>query len=50
VYEKTINPDGSKSQRVDIHYKFIGFVPVTLDFLKPLSSPVEYPPLEEVSA
>ena len=26
VYEKTINPDGSKSQRVDIHYKFIGYV------------------------
>ena len=26
VYEKTDNPDGSKSQRVDIHYKFIGYV------------------------
>lgn len=26
VYEKTVNPDGSKSQRVDIHYKFIGYV------------------------
>jgi len=26
VYEKTNNPDGSKSQRVDIHYKFIGYV------------------------
>ena len=27
VYEKTENPDGSKSQRVDIHhYKFIGYV------------------------
>lgn len=26
VYEKTVNPDGSKSQRVDIHYKFIGYI------------------------
>jgi hypothetical protein len=26
VYEKTDNPDGSKSQRVDIYYKFIGYV------------------------
>ncbi len=26
VYEKTDNPDGSKSQRVDVHYKFIGYV------------------------
>lgn len=26
VYEKTDNPDGSKSQRVDIHYKFIVYV------------------------
>ncbi|MFZ5944444.1 MAG: DUF4368 domain-containing protein [Bacillota bacterium] len=26
VYEKTDNPDGSKSQRVDIHYNFIGYV------------------------
>ncbi|MDD2217332.1 MAG: recombinase family protein [Eubacteriales bacterium] len=26
VYEKTDNPDGSKSQLVDIHYKFIGYV------------------------
>lgn len=26
VYDKTDNPDGSKSQRVDIHYKFIGYV------------------------
>jgi hypothetical protein len=23
-----VNPDGSKSQRVDIHYKFIGFMPL----------------------
>lgn len=26
VHEKTNNPDGSKSQRVDIHYKFIGYM------------------------
>lgn len=26
VYEKTNNPDGSKSQRVDTHYKFIRYV------------------------
>ena len=26
VHEKTVNPDGSKSQRVDIHYKFIGYI------------------------
>jgi hypothetical protein len=26
VYEKTDNPDGSNSQQVDIHYKFIGYV------------------------
>lgn len=26
VYEKTENLDGSKSQRVDIHYKFIGYI------------------------
>ncbi len=50
VHEKVVNPDGQKSQRVDIHYKFIGFVPVTVDFLKPLSAPAKYPPLEEVSA
>ncbi len=28
VYEKTENPDGSKSQRVDIYYKFVGYVGV----------------------
>ena len=28
VYEKEDNPDGSKSQRVDIHYKFIGYVDI----------------------
>lgn len=26
VYEKTENADGSKSQRVDIYYKFIGYI------------------------
>lgn len=26
VHEKTVNEDGSKSQRVDIYYKFIGFI------------------------
>ena len=26
VYEKTVDEDGSKSQRVDIHYKFVGYV------------------------
>lgn len=26
VYEKTDNPNGTKSQRVDIYYKFIGYV------------------------
>ena len=25
-HEKTVNLDGSKSQRVDIHYKFIGYI------------------------
>ena len=34
VYEKVINPDGQKSQRVDIHYKFVGMVKVeSLSFL-----------------
>lgn len=28
VYEKEENPDGSKSRRVDIHYKFIGYVDI----------------------
>ncbi len=28
VYEKEENPDGSTSQRVDIHYKFIGYVDI----------------------
>ena len=26
VHEKTILPDGTKCQRVDIHYKFIGYI------------------------
>ena len=26
VYEKTVDEDGSKSQRVDIHYKFVGYI------------------------
>lgn len=26
IHEKTVNPDGSKSQRVDIRYKFIGYL------------------------
>ena len=33
VHEKVTNPDGQKSQRVDIHYKFIGFVPVQIEAL-----------------
>ena len=28
VHEKAVNEDGSKSQRVDIYYKFIGFIPM----------------------
>lgn len=26
--DKIIGEDGSKSQRVDIHYKFIGYIPM----------------------
>ena len=26
VHEKTVNKDGSKSQRVDIYYKFVGYL------------------------
>ena len=26
VHEKTVNEDGSKSQRVDIYYKFVGYI------------------------
>jgi len=49
VHEKVTNPDGQKSQRVDIHYKFIGFVPVTLDFMNLLANTAEYPPPSETS-
>lgn len=30
VHEKTVNEDGSKSQLVDIYYKFIGFISLPL--------------------
>jgi len=40
VYEKTDNPDGSKSQRVDIHYKFIGYVEMKEMFGLPMIIPV----------
>ncbi len=40
VYEKTDNPDGSKSQRVDIHYKFIGYVDITEMLGLPLVTPM----------
>lgn len=36
VYEKTDNPDGSKSQRVDIYYKFIGYVQMKEMFGPPM--------------
>ncbi len=36
VYEKTDNPDGSKSQRVDIHYKYIGYMEMKEMFGLPL--------------
>jgi len=39
VYEKTDNPDGSKSQRVDIHYKFIGYVEMKEMFGLPMVIP-----------
>ena len=26
VYEKTVDWDGAKSQRVDIYYKFVGYI------------------------
>ena len=39
VHEKVANPDGQKSQRVDIHYKFIGFLPVPIDALLALPAP-----------
>ena len=28
MHEKTVNEDGSKSQRVDIYYKFVGYIKV----------------------
>lgn len=40
VYEKTDNPDGSKSQRVDIHYKFIGYVEMKEMFGMPMVIPI----------
>lgn len=39
VYEKTDNPDSSKSQRVDIHYKFIGYVEIKEMFGLPMVIP-----------
>ncbi|MFZ5641776.1 MAG: DUF4368 domain-containing protein [Bacillota bacterium] len=39
VYDKTDNPDGSKSQRVDIHYKFIGYVEMKEMFGLPMVIP-----------
>lgn len=41
VYEKTDNPDGSKSQRVDIYYKFIGYVEMKEMFGLPMIIPVD---------
>ncbi len=41
VYEKTDNPDGSKSQRVDIHYKFIGYLEMKEMFGLPMVIPME---------
>jgi len=43
VHEKVTCPDGQKSQRVDIHYKFIGVIPITLDFLSLLPNMAELP-------
>ena len=40
VYEKTDNPDGSKSQRVDMYYKFIGCVEMKEMFGLPMVIPV----------
>lgn len=39
VYDKTDNPDGSKSQRVDIYYKFIGYVEMKEMFGLPMVIP-----------
>jgi len=40
VYEKTDNPDVSKSQRVNIHYKFIGYVEMKEMFGLPMVIPM----------
>lgn len=48
VHEKVTNPDGQKSQRVDIHYKFIGFLPVPIDAL--LAPPAPEIPMGTASA
>lgn len=40
VYEKTDTPDGSKSQRVNIHYKYIGYVEMKEMFGLPMVIPV----------
>ena len=29
MHEKTIDADGHKSQRVDIYYKFLGYIDIT---------------------
>ena len=41
VYEKMDNPDSSKSQRVDIHYKFIGYVEMKEMFGLPMGMAME---------
>ena len=40
IYEKTDSPDGSKSQRVDIHYKFIGYMEMKEMFGLPMVIPM----------
>ena len=39
IYEKVTNPDGQRRQRVDIHYKFIGYMPVPIEVLMTPSAP-----------
>ena len=39
VYEKVTNPDRQKSQWVDLHYKFIGFLPVPVEVLLTPTAP-----------
>ena len=41
VYAKEDNPDGSNSQRVDIHYKFIGYVDINEMLGLPMAVQVE---------